>query len=177
MFGNYAFPMGLNLGVGLNAQLRRTADAAGANPDYTNGGEIPDAPRGSGIQTVDGFKTRTPFQTTVDAQMSYVIKLRGSRNITLLADVFNLFNTQTVLMYDQWTQLTGPARTPTSARRSRRCLPVRRRSSRHLVRFVSAPACRSDTIVAPTPRRRATAVALRLGGRRNLSDNTGHSST
>ena len=29
---------------------------------------------------------------------------------TLLADVFNLFNAQTVLMYDQWTQLT--VRTP-----------------------------------------------------------------
>ena len=32
--------------------------------------------------------------------------------MTLLADVFNLFDTQTVLMYDQWTQLTGPAPNP-----------------------------------------------------------------
>ena len=52
------------------------------------------------------------FQTDVDAQVSYVIKLGGSRNVTLLADVFNLFDTQTVLMYDQWTQLTGPAPNP-----------------------------------------------------------------
>ena len=32
-----------------------------ANPHYENNGEIPEGPRGSGIETVDGFKTRTPF--------------------------------------------------------------------------------------------------------------------
>ena len=112
VFGNYAFPMGLGFGLGLNLSSGAPLTPLAANPNYTNGGEIPEAPRGSGIQTIDGFKTRTPFQTNVDAQMSYVIKLRSSRNITLLADVFNLFDTQTVLMYDQWTQLTGPAPNP-----------------------------------------------------------------
>ena len=47
----------------LQPQLRRAADAARRAIRTTrNGGEIPEAPRGSGIQTVDGFKTRTPFQ-------------------------------------------------------------------------------------------------------------------
>jgi len=38
--------------------------------------------------------------------------VQGSRSVTVLADVFNLFDAQTVLMYDQWTQLTGPAPNP-----------------------------------------------------------------
>jgi hypothetical protein len=83
-----------------------------ANPNYTNGGEIPEAPRGSGLQTIDGFKTRTPFQRNVDLQASYLLKIGGNRSITLLADAFNLFNSQTVTMYDQWTQLTGPVPNP-----------------------------------------------------------------
>jgi outer membrane receptor protein involved in Fe transport len=112
VFGNYAFPMGLGIGVGLNLSSGAPLTPLAANPNYTNGGEIPEAPRGSGIQTVDGFKTRTPFQTDFSAQLSYVIKLGGNRNVTLLADVFNLFDSQTVLMFDQWTQLTGPAPNP-----------------------------------------------------------------
>src|SRR5947208_4739328 len=31
-------------------------------------GEIPEAARGTGIQTVDGFMTRTPFESQVDLQ-------------------------------------------------------------------------------------------------------------
>lgn len=57
------------------------------NPVYGNGGEVPTAARGSGIQTVDGFLTRTPFQSDVDVQAAYDIELGGSRRLTLLADV------------------------------------------------------------------------------------------
>jgi outer membrane receptor protein involved in Fe transport len=112
VFGNYAFPIGLGIGVGLNLSSGAPLTPLAANPNYANGGEIPEAPRGSGIQTIDGFKTRTPFQSEVSLQASYRLNLGGSRNITLLADIFNLFDTQTVLMYDQWTQLTGPAPNP-----------------------------------------------------------------
>jgi hypothetical protein len=112
VFGNYAFPMGLGVGVGLNVSSGAPLTALAANPNYANGGEIPEGPRGSGIQTIDGFKTRTPFLSEVSLQASYKLNLGGSRNLTLLADVFNLFDTQTVLMYDQWTQLTGPAPNP-----------------------------------------------------------------
>jgi outer membrane receptor protein involved in Fe transport len=111
-FGNYVFPMGLGVGVGLNVSSGAPLTPLAANPNYTNGGEIPEAPRGSGIQTIDGFKRRTPVQSTVDLQAAYDLKFGGARKITLLADVFNLFNTETVLMYDQWTQLTGPVSNP-----------------------------------------------------------------
>ena len=111
-FGNYSFPMGLGVGVGVNVGSGAPLTPFAAHPNYTGGGEIPEAPRGSGIQTIDGFRTRTPFLSTVDVQASYALKLGGTRKVTLLADVFNLFDTKTVLMYDQWTQLTGPAPNP-----------------------------------------------------------------
>jgi outer membrane receptor protein involved in Fe transport len=112
VFGNYLFPVGLSLGAGLDLSSGAPLTPLAASPQYTNGGEIPEGPRGSGLQTIDGFKTRTPFQNLVSLQASYQVKLNGARNITVLADVFNLFDTQTVLMYDQWTQLTGPADNP-----------------------------------------------------------------
>ena len=112
LFGNYLFPVGLSFGAGLDLSSGAPLTPLAANPNYTNGGEIPEGPRGSGIQTIDGFRTRTPFQSLVSLQASYQFKLRGTRNFTVLADLFNLFNAQTVLMYDQWTQLTGPANNP-----------------------------------------------------------------
>jgi hypothetical protein len=103
VFGNYLFPIGLNLGVGLNVGSGKPLTPLDPNPYYENGGEIPDGPRGSGIQTVDGFKTRTPLQSQLDFQASYRIKLGGRNRIALMADIFNLFNQQTILDYDNWT--------------------------------------------------------------------------
>jgi hypothetical protein len=112
LFGNYQFPMGLSLGLGLTSGSGRPLTPFAANPNYDSGGEIPVAPRGSGIQTVDGFKTRTPWLTSLDAQASYALKLGGVRQVTLLADVFNLLNTQTVLLYDYWTQIDSSTPNP-----------------------------------------------------------------
>jgi len=105
IFGNYQFPMGLNIGVGLNVSSGKPLTPFDPNPNYQNGGEIPDAPRGSGIQTVDGFKTRAPVYSQIDFQAAYSAKVGGTRRFTLMADVFNLFNQQTVLDYDTWTSL------------------------------------------------------------------------
>lgn len=54
--------------------------------------------------------TRAPFMTSVDFQASYTL-LFGRRRLTLSADVFNLFDSETVLNYDTWTSLAfgGPA--------------------------------------------------------------------
>jgi len=115
LFANYAFPWGLNLGAGINLSSGKPLTPLDPNPNtnYQNGGEIPDAPRGSGIQTVDGFKARTPFQSQVDFQAAYHLKLGGRNRIALMADIFNLFNQQTVLDYDNWTAVTfGAPRNP-----------------------------------------------------------------
>jgi len=112
LFGSYLWPMGIGVGAGLDLSSGAPLTPLAAHPNYSNGGEIPEAPRGSGIQTVDGFRTRSPFQSLLSLQASYEHKLTGSRSVMVLADVFNLLNANTVLMYDQWTQLTGPAPNP-----------------------------------------------------------------
>jgi hypothetical protein len=106
IFGNYQFPMGLNVGIGLNVSSGKPLTPFDPNPNYASGGEIPDAPRASGITTSDGFKTRTPVQSQVDFQAAYSVKLGSVRRVTLMADIFNLFNQQTVLDYDNWTSVS-----------------------------------------------------------------------
>jgi hypothetical protein len=109
--GNYMFRGALNLGVNINLSGRPLTPMA-ANPNYDSEGEIPVAARGSGIQTVDGFMTRTPFESQVDFQASYTVKTSGRSKLTVLAEVFNLFNEQRVLSYDQNTQLTASQDNP-----------------------------------------------------------------
>jgi len=105
LFGSYLFH-DLNLGVGINAGSGAPLTPLTTNPWYGNGGEIPTAPHGSGVQTVDGFLTRTPFQSQVDFEASYQVRMGGARRLTVLADFFNLFNQQIVQDYDTWTTLT-----------------------------------------------------------------------
>jgi hypothetical protein len=105
-FGNYAWDNGLNIGLGLNLGSGKPLTPLAPNPIYTGGGEVPTAPRGSGIETIDGFRTRTPFESQVDLQASYLVRLGGARSVTLLADVFNVFNQHGTLGYDTWTSLS-----------------------------------------------------------------------
>jgi hypothetical protein len=107
-FGNYSFNFGLNIGAGINLSSGTPLTPLAANPNvnYQNGGEIPEGPRGSGILTVDGFKTRTPFESEFSAHADYSLKLGGKQRLILLMDVFNLFNQKTVLDYDTWTEST-----------------------------------------------------------------------
>jgi hypothetical protein len=60
--------------------------------------------RGAGFDTSDGFRIRTPWTRPVNAGASYDLTM-GSRNLTFLADVFNVLNTQTVLDYDSFSEL------------------------------------------------------------------------
>jgi hypothetical protein len=100
LFGNYAFPVGLSLGVAFNATSGKPLTAMAALAPYDNPGEIPLTPRGEGFETVDGFKTRTPFEYQVDMQASYSLNLGATRRVTLLADAFNLFNLRRTLDYN-----------------------------------------------------------------------------
>ena len=111
LYGNYAITDNLGLGVAFNGSSGKPLTPLAANPNYHNGGEIPTAPRGSGIETVDGFRTRTPFEYQLDAQASYNLRF-GDRQLTLLADVFNLFNLQRVVDYDAWTDLAFESPNP-----------------------------------------------------------------
>jgi len=106
LYGSYQLHMGLNLAAGVNVSSGKPLTAFAANPVYQNGGEIPMSPRGDGFQTSDGLLTRTPFTTTVDGHASYPLKLGGRRDLLLVADVFNLFDRQTVTDYDNFYEST-----------------------------------------------------------------------
>jgi outer membrane receptor protein involved in Fe transport len=104
LYGNYIFTDAFAVGIGVQAVSGKPLTAFAANPNYQSGGEIPEGPRGSGFETIDGFKTRTPFEFQVDAQASYVLRF-GERRMTILADAFNLFNLRRTVDYDAWTEL------------------------------------------------------------------------
>jgi hypothetical protein len=112
LYGNYAWTSGLNVGAGVNLSSGRPFTPFAANPNYGSDGEIPTAARGSGIQTIDGFMKRSPFESQVDLQASYAIRTGGERRVTFLADVFNLFNQRRVLYYSQNTQLDNNVANP-----------------------------------------------------------------
>jgi hypothetical protein len=101
---NYTMDNGLGIGTILTASSGKPLTPLAALSWYNNGGEIPEAPRGSGFETIDGFKKRTPFEFQVDLQASYNIRM-GDRRITLLADAFNLFNLQRTIDYNNYTEL------------------------------------------------------------------------
>jgi outer membrane receptor protein involved in Fe transport len=104
VYGNYLTRIGLNVGIGFNAFSGTPLTPFAANPVYDSDGEIPEAPRGSGITTVDGFRERTPWLTGVDLHADYAVPLGGNRRILLLSDVFNVFNRRSALDYDNYTE-------------------------------------------------------------------------
>jgi hypothetical protein len=104
VFGNYAFDMGLNLGMGLFVGSGRPLTPMAAIPVYGIPG-IPEQPRGAGIETVDGFKKRTPANINLDLSASYWRNLGGQRRIGFLVDAFNILNLNRVLDYNQNTEL------------------------------------------------------------------------
>jgi hypothetical protein len=112
IYGSYAFPGGLNLGTGIDLSSGKPLTPLAANPSYTSPGEIPEGPRGSGFETVDGFRTRTPFLSEVNLHVDYALRLGGGRRLTFIGDLFNLFNQKTVLDYDNFTESTFGSRNP-----------------------------------------------------------------
>jgi hypothetical protein len=105
-YGSYSLDNGINLGAGLTFSSGRPLTPFAANPNYDSNGEIPEAPRGTGIDTADdGFRTRTPFEYDINFHADYSLNLGGDRRVVLLADIFNLFNTQEARDYNQDTQI------------------------------------------------------------------------
>jgi outer membrane receptor protein involved in Fe transport len=112
VYGSYAFNMGLNVGAGFNVASGFPLTALAANPLYESPGEIPETPRGAGFQTVDGFRDRTDWQHSVDAHADYAFRLGGTRRLVVLADIFNLADTQQVIKYDNYTEISPTVLNP-----------------------------------------------------------------
>jgi hypothetical protein len=91
----------LNVGFGLDAGSGAPLTTLASNPAYDNSGEIPEGARGSGIQTIDGFLTTTPFRTFFDVHLDYTGRLPNSnQRLVLIMEAFNLFNNQDPDLYD-----------------------------------------------------------------------------
>lgn len=104
VYGTYGFSRGLNVSVGMEFESGAPLTAFAGHPIYGGGGEIPLTARGAGFQTEDGFHTRTPWTKPVNAEASYNVRF-GTHDIVLIADAFNVFNTQTVLDYNAFSEL------------------------------------------------------------------------
>jgi carboxypeptidase family protein/TonB-dependent receptor-like protein len=110
LYGTYSIG-NLNFGAGFNAGSGRPLTALASNPSYNNAGEIPETLRGAGIQTATvagcsdcgSFRTRSPFETSLDLHGDYTVKF-GNQRFMLLADVFNVTNRQAPTDYDQATE-------------------------------------------------------------------------
>ena len=93
MDGNYSLNCGPQPWCGLERSVRDAADGRLRRTRTTqNAGEIPEGPRGSGIQTVDGFKTRSPFESRRRRSHRLRLEARRHRRVGSLADVLNLLN-------------------------------------------------------------------------------------
>jgi hypothetical protein len=104
IYGSYTFS-NLNLGLGFNAGSGRSLTALASNPVYANAGEIPLTIRGAGMDTVDGFRERTPAEITLDLHADYGFRF-GGRRLVLLADAFNVLNRQEATWYDYFYETT-----------------------------------------------------------------------
>jgi Carboxypeptidase regulatory-like domain/TonB-dependent Receptor Plug Domain len=105
LYGAYALTKATNLGAGFWLSTGTPLQPMAANPvQTTRVGDIPEAPRGSGIQSVDGFRRRTPTTWSLDLHADHTFAL-GSSRLVVLADVFNVFDRQQVTSYDQNTQI------------------------------------------------------------------------
>lgn len=110
LYTNRAFGS-LNVGLAANVGSGRSLTALASNPGYQNAGEIPETLRGQGFETVDGFRKSTDTEFYLDGHLDYTIRFGGQR-VILLADAFNLFNTQKPLDYDNYTELSFGALNP-----------------------------------------------------------------
>jgi outer membrane receptor protein involved in Fe transport len=119
IFGTYAFKYGLNVGANISLSSGKPLTEFAASPAYDSPGEIPTTPRGDGFQTVDGFMTRSPFDAITSVHGDWGLHLRGSTRVVLSADIFNLFNQQTVLDYDPDLETTFGAINPDLGQASR----------------------------------------------------------
>jgi outer membrane receptor protein involved in Fe transport len=117
VYGSYLFDAGVGLGASLLVSSGRPLTPMAASPVYDRPGEIPEAPRGSGIVTEDGFTDRTPVEWGLDVHADYPLDLGQSR-LVLQIDVFNLFDHQGVLTYDQDTEVVFGVDNPDFGRRT-----------------------------------------------------------
>ena len=117
VFGSRGFPIGdqgiFTLGASYRGESGVPITALGFNEVYGNGYEIVLAPRGEGGQrledgtVVPGEFKRGPFTNDFGLHADYAIQL-GGREVGAILRVFNVFNEQEGVDYDQGFELNAP---------------------------------------------------------------------
>jgi hypothetical protein len=126
-YSTYSMDNGVGVGIGLVLSSGTPLTALAANPVYDNSGEIPLSFRGSGIESVNGFRERADFQYGLDIHVDYRINVGENSAITLIGDLFNTFNQQASLRYNQATDLSFQVSDPDFGRTLEYAAPFRLR--------------------------------------------------
>jgi outer membrane receptor for ferrienterochelin and colicin len=98
LFGSYTWATGLTLGSSLRVQTGIPVTPLGHNLAYGDDGEIPLEERGS--------RGRTPTTTDIGLHADYAIQM-GTRQVEVIADVFNILNQQKGSDYDLRYEVGG----------------------------------------------------------------------
>lgn len=112
IYGNYSFGgssfgralKGLNLGGGLHGESGVPISEFLAHPVYANAGEIPVGGRGK--------LGRTDFYNRLDLHADYKWALSEKSRMVFIADFFNVFNSQTLRLPDQFRESTTGQNNP-----------------------------------------------------------------
>ena len=126
-YSTYSMDNGIGVGIGLVLSSGTPLTALAANPVYDNAGEIPLTARGVGIDTFNGFRETADFQYGLDLHVDYRINIGDTQGLTLVADLFNTFNQQAVLRYNQFTDLSFQVTDPDFGRSREYAQPFRLR--------------------------------------------------
>ncbi len=116
LWGSYTVTEALSVGAGVWATSGRPLTPFAADPVLARPGDIPEAPRGSGIETEDGFMKRTPSYWSFDVHADYQFPV-GRGRLVLVIDVFNLLDSQDAIDYDQNTEIAPQVDNPDFGRR------------------------------------------------------------
>jgi hypothetical protein len=92
---SYLFDMGFNMGFGWRILSGYPLDQLGAHPAYLNQGEVPQGGRGSA--------GRSDVTNTFDIHGDYTWQASDRFRVKFVADLFNLFNTKSVVRVDRYT--------------------------------------------------------------------------
>ena len=126
-YSTYSMDNGVGIGIGLVLSSGRPLTALAANPVYDNSGEIPVTARGEGFDTGNGFRQTAEFQYGLDVHVDYRINIGDTQRVTLIADLFNTFNVQPVLRYNEFTDLSFQVADPDFGRSREYMAPFRLR--------------------------------------------------
>ncbi|MDD5543046.1 MAG: carboxypeptidase regulatory-like domain-containing protein [Acidobacteriia bacterium] len=94
----WKFFNGLNLGVGFHIESGLPMSNLAAHPGYLNAGEVPLGGRGS--------LGRTPTDFRLDLHADYPFKISERLKATIIGDVFNVTNSQTLRLINQFSEST-----------------------------------------------------------------------